>query len=542
MRDPLTRARDDAGVVAIVMTLAISTFLLGVAALAVDLGRAYLRQNDLQSLADRLALAGAKGLPTITEPEGALNQVLTTLNAICEAGEEQDELCGVSAAQWTDGDPGNGEITFFADADNDGEVTLADAVAGLSTPSQALRVVLPPSTVQFGLAGLLGFSSAQIQRSATARIGTPLGSGILPFALTPEQVAAGRFCVAEGATAPAPSTFASAVDSAGSVRLTLNTAFPQGLPTAGAAVSFRVSVTNQWRSPRGTAFQLKKADGTSVTPAHQRTGWRTYRLDIPPGPAGSTIQVWAKGRLGRDLSAPFTTNVINLTYAGTAPGTDPAPGTGACENGLGLAQLPGLEQLIRTGSDVDLGGVLNLGAANGFSEALHQGLLEPSGNVPGRLIGNTGNDTESVNGYDIDATDLFSSPHLLDPIYAGSSGKSLKELLQVGTAAEPANRGWITSAAVRSHRLAVLPVIDPEPLGDENGYRITSYRYVWIDSDSTGRGLLWKNGRLTGIEGYVIDPGFLPAVTSGSGTVGPYLGPEMPREALLLTDLGSSPA
>ncbi len=57
------RHRNEAGVVAIVMTLAISTFLLGIAALAVDLGQAYLRQNDLQSLADRLAWPGRRGCP-----------------------------------------------------------------------------------------------------------------------------------------------------------------------------------------------------------------------------------------------------------------------------------------------------------------------------------------------------------------------------------------------------------------------------------------------------------------------------------------------
>lgn len=146
-----------------------------------------------------------------------------------------------------------------------------------------------------------------------------------------------------------------------------------------------------------------------------------------------------------------------------------------------------------------------------------------------------------MNGYQVDATDLFESPNLLDPQYAGGSGQPLRTLLERAAPAEAANRGWITSAAVRSKRLALLPVVDPEPLGDGNGYRITDFRYVWIDGAGDGRGLLWENGQLVGLEGYVLDSGYLPEVVSGSGTVGPFLGSDMPKEAVLIPDLGSSP-
>ncbi len=539
------RHRDEAGVVAIVMTLAISTFLLGIAALAVDLGQAYLRQNDLQSLADRLALAGAKGLPTIGEPEGALDQVTTMLNAVCARKEAPDDLCPApSAAAWTDGNPANGEITFFKDGDSDGLVSRADAVSNLSTPSQALRVVLPPSTVQFGLAGAIGFSSAQIRKSATARIGTPLGSGLLPFALTPDDLIAGRFCVVDTDQVhiATPRTTTSATP--GSPRLTLNSSFPEGLPLAGARAMFSITPSGFWWPVWNASFRLRTPDGTEQPLHSERVGWNSYRVSLPPGTAGSRVEVWATGRLSPSSSNSFTTNIIRLSYSGTPPVTDP-PSDDACEQpsaGRGFLRLgTTLEQSIRSGPLASgILGLLNPGSSGGFSDALTNGFLKPAGNQPGRLIGDTGHGTLSVNGYSVDATSLFDSAHLLDPQYAGSTGQSLQALLGQGRAAQPGNRGWITAAAVRSHRLAVLPVVDPASADDENGLSVTSFRYVWIDGDSPNRGLLWKDGRLVGFQGYVIDPGYLPAVVSGSGTVGPFLGSDMPKEAVLMPDLAGS--
>ncbi|GAB6897887.1 hypothetical protein JCM9957A_09770 [Kineosporia succinea] len=534
--------------IAIVVTLAISTFLLGVAALAVDLGQAYLRQNDLQSLADRLALAGARGLPVITEPEGALDQVTTTLTSICASGEESGEVCSVTADQWTDGDESNGEITFFADSDRDGQVSPSDAVSDLSTASQALRVLLPPATVQFGLAGALGFGSASIQRAASARIGTPLGSGLLPFALTSTNQ--GTFCVTDSPTSspsssPSSSPTSTPTGTPGSygtttspVRLVLNSGFADGVPVTGADASLSLT-SSRWGSLRDVTFH-QRTSGSESAPVTSRTGWRTYRVTVPAGSPGTTVEIWATGRQGRSPSTAFTTTPITLTYAGTAA----TPGAGACTDPLlTVPSGASLEETLRTGatlatdcataSAICLTG--NLTAASGLSQALTSGLLTGDGNRPGRLIGDTGNGTYTVGSYDgIDATDLFGSPHLTDERYSG--GQSLKAALSSGRAATPAERGWITAAAVRSHRLAVVPVVDPT----ETPAIVTSFRYVWIGTDSADRGLLWESGTLTGFEGYVIDPGYLPATVSGSGTVGPYLGSAMPKEALLTPDLGGS--
>jgi hypothetical protein len=76
-------------------------------------------------------------------------------------------------------------------------------------------------------------------------------------------------------------------------------------------------------------------------------------------------------------------------------------------------------------------------------------------------------------------------------------------------------------------------------IGPIGGRRIDSFRYVWIDDedDIRHRGLNGNGSRVTSMRGYVVDPGYFPAVLSGSKAVGPYLGPDMPREALLITDL-----
>src|SRR3954465_9046625 len=89
-------AAGDAGVSAIVVALSVSTFLLGFAALAVDLGSAYVRKAELQSIANRLARAGAKGLPVITQSDGAIDEINRTLEQICSS-DPVSGVCDVDA-------------------------------------------------------------------------------------------------------------------------------------------------------------------------------------------------------------------------------------------------------------------------------------------------------------------------------------------------------------------------------------------------------------------------------------------------------------
>jgi len=79
-------------------------------------------------------------------------------------------------------------------------------------------------------------------------------------------------------------------------------------------------------------------------------------------------------------------------------------------------------------------------------------------------------------------------------------------------------------------------------VGGGLGQNIVGFRYVWIDDDGTTleRGLHWTDGRLESFRGYVIDPGYLPAVVAGSRLVGPFLGAEMPKQVRLIPDLGGA--
>ena len=178
--------RDESGVISIIIALSISTFLLGFAALAVDLGTAYVRKAELKSLAEKVAIAGATGLPAITE---GLTSALATLGS---GGGSATGLCGDldlpgvcdAPAGWAnDGDEANGEISFFADEgqkgdladlNNDGVLNTLDRLAAGASEAVGIRVLLPPSEVPFGLASVLGFDSASLQQTATARIGTCL--------------------------------------------------------------------------------------------------------------------------------------------------------------------------------------------------------------------------------------------------------------------------------------------------------------------------------------------------------------------------------
>jgi hypothetical protein len=565
--NPTRAAREESGVIAIVVAISMSTFILGFAALAVDLGQAYLRKTDLQSLADRLTLTGAAGLPTIDD---SLAQVEKTLTSICHS--DVSDLPGIcpdggrapNLAWATDHDPANGEISFYTDPDGSDTISLANLVSSSAVPSQAITVRLPPSRVQFGLAGLFGFSAADIQASATARIGTPLGSGILPFALTEDDVTKGQFCVMD------PSVVGGShwPGAAGSVRLRVLRIGQDSGDGLVATIALSVNWYQGWYP--GALHDVRFFFGSSPDPvALNSSADGIYRVPLPPGPAGSVDTVWATGTQSggyfrRGPSPAFVTNTRTLTYPGTPDQASlcrqPAADRGFVQLARPADDPGALTQNIRTGPAVTLLASLSLSqsvaqavdcvsqvfqlstsclttvVAQSFSASLASGLLTGDGNQPGRLDGNCGNGTTSANGYSgIDDSRLFNDRNLTSTGFGGPA--ALKDRLSNGIPAAPGSRGWITAQALRCPRLAVLAVIDPAPTGLLAGSTITSFRYVWIDDDATSRGLSWQGGRLAGFRGYVIDPGYLPTLVAGSRSVGPYLGGDMPKEALLVHDL-----
>ncbi|MEZ5092321.1 pilus assembly protein TadG-related protein [Nocardioides sp.] len=148
------RRRDERGAYAVMFAL-LATALFGLAALGVDLGNLYQRKAETQSQADLAATSAAAKL-TVSQA-AAVQSAADYLNHNLKAGQD-----AISASQLTDGDLGNGEVTF---------------------PSKyAMKVVTPGATVNFGLSvPLTGNSSTDVASSATVGLGTPAADHLIPF-------------------------------------------------------------------------------------------------------------------------------------------------------------------------------------------------------------------------------------------------------------------------------------------------------------------------------------------------------------------------
>ena len=450
----MIRRRNDDGVIAIIVALSISTFLLGFAALAVDLGSAYLRKAELQSIADRLAVAGAAGLPNIGTPQGALDRMRVQLVQICRDSPTPG-LCPADGSapnlDWaTDLDPSNGQVTFLSDPDGDGQYSLADQVSATATADQgtatALQVTLPPSTVQFGLASAVGFSSATIHKSATARVGTPLGRGILPFPLVNQDLSAGQngqFCVnvAGGTPAVVPGTV-------GPIKLNQLTNYPGGIPNSTPGLTMEITLqdpdTTNGHVPEQTTVTnpvlnyLDDAEGSqpypiALTPEAGKVSYYTFPL--PPADPGILASIWVTGSY---QGQPFVTGEPNTPgnpgkvgdIVHYTPGNAPSP-DGLCsqaaafrepllldrtpaigdplplniqtgpdiklyEDGDGLGALGTIGRNLHCGTEFFIPATTCLTSQPGgpsFQMDVEAGLLQSAGGLPGRLIGDCGTST-----------------------------------------------------------------------------------------------------------------------------------------------------
>lgn len=148
--------RDESGAYSIFFAI-IATLLLGVGALAVDMGNAYQRRAETQSQADLAALSAA---PSLTNHATAVSQVLKYLKANTKAG-QAGNLATLSTANLTDGNVNNGEVTF---------------------PSQyMMKVVTPQALVEFGLAKAMSKSGVNVLSTATVGVGSPGAPRTMPF-------------------------------------------------------------------------------------------------------------------------------------------------------------------------------------------------------------------------------------------------------------------------------------------------------------------------------------------------------------------------
>jgi hypothetical protein len=572
----LTRERDDTGVVAIIVALSVSTFLLGFAALAVDLGAAYARQTDIQSTAEELAMAGAAGLPTIEKARAAVDDAR---RHACER-DRLPGICDVTGPGWEkDGDLSNGEVRFYDDRGQSGVFADLEPPAGLdpddflaysATEATGIRVLLPPSTVEFGLASAIGFDSVKVTRAATARIGTPLGEGILPFALTPGDLNRGEFCATDNRV-----TGDQDVRGDPSVWVTTNRLGARTVTVQGGGDHDVTLYLNALLGVDEDSVVWHATNSTNPDQAvdAQDETFNRWTVTVPANPPNTRVWVWATGNLELGpLRFRFRSQAAQVIFAGDDPPDDGLCGEApAFQRGyldLARADTGGLADNVRKGpqtklynASTPLGGQIlrstdcatnsfdpstacaSVNVSRSWSWSVQQGLLTSDRQIPGRLARDCGNDTVAVpGGAKIDASRLIDGDK--SPFLSDRTPQELRDRI-LGHGTDAAADGWegtISSRAMRCARLAVMPVVEPFSVaGVINSQKIVKFVYVWLDQADTGsRGLRFTStGKLTSVRGYVLQPGFFPKQVAGSPVVGPYLGDDMPREVVLVHDLGS---
>lgn len=166
MRNLLQRARNgDSGAVAIIVAIT-ATVLFGFGALSVDIGNAWARKRLTQTDADLAALAGADKLNgQSTSATLAITAAWTYLKSNLPNDDSTGTVINPLSA-YQDGDTSNGEIT-------------------VSTDYTQMTVVTQPRRVAFGIANAIGFSSVNVQATATAAIRSPHYDTLPMFLDTP---------------------------------------------------------------------------------------------------------------------------------------------------------------------------------------------------------------------------------------------------------------------------------------------------------------------------------------------------------------------
>jgi hypothetical protein len=178
------RAGGDQGSVAI-LTVIFTVVIFAVAALAVDLGNAFSRRRQAQTMADLAALAGGKGLPDIGCAWALAYDYLNRNPVRSDDGAAWPP----AVSQLSNGVLGDGEIQVL----NSGGAPLPYAATASSTvparcgapatgDGRRVRVVTPPRTVNFTMAPVIGFDDTKTAAGATVEIRS-LGGRMMPFGI-----------------------------------------------------------------------------------------------------------------------------------------------------------------------------------------------------------------------------------------------------------------------------------------------------------------------------------------------------------------------
>ena len=163
------KSRTERGVIAVMVAL-MATLLFACAALAVDLGNAWARKREVQKQVDVSALAAGWMLPMTSTNKTAI--AVKVAEYLDDSDNHALGQATITAAQLINADAADGEIVF---QNNDGTPCTE------SCPQ--MRVLAPVARVDFGLAGAIGISHADVQGTATVRVVSelPPREKALPF-------------------------------------------------------------------------------------------------------------------------------------------------------------------------------------------------------------------------------------------------------------------------------------------------------------------------------------------------------------------------
>lgn len=483
------RARDS-GAVAIIVALVVSTVLLGMAAFAVDFGNAFARRADLQGMADDSARAGAAELPdTAAAQQAALRNLC--LQDPKRTGWTYTGCTGSPVSGPTAADGTAAQVTF-----TDDETSATTAANFIAT---RITVVVPPSEVQFSFGQALGTPDISLGATATAGIGTPTGVGLLPFFLVP-----GDFKVDDVPTTGDPTP-----DNGPYQRGDVNGKF---CISTGRSGSFGAPC----KANRDLALTNTEQGELSVPRLNQSGNQVTTNIQRGVEPS---LRDWSRWPLVGSIRTP---TIGNHDECGDSPPTTSASGTTYVE-------------------DVSCLRVVRAGGTGNFTE--QQGFFGTDGRAFARCRGGISGTIRGVSGVDTTPLLQTGSPLVDDSLGPATGTGSLEEAIT--TSATAAAPGWIKEQAFTCPQLALLPVLDAElPVsGSARDYPVLGFAYIWLDRVNQNRGGVPSSdhgyyfslqGRVIGLEGYIIPRWYLPDLVTESPTVGPYLGPGWPKQVVLV--------
>jgi hypothetical protein len=258
--------------------------------MAADLGAVYVREGDLQQVADVAARAGAFELARWRgSDDPGSTETARTMDAARHAA--TDALCAgidtTSHGPWanvcrdrswaSDGNSANGEVWFYTGSP-DPERGFAGRPPASRTTSRwitGIRVLTPPLRVEFGLAAAFTVDHTDLQKAATAGVFTVLPrAGALPFVLAQPNFTTTTYCAATS-LASLPSTCPSSRTSTSYLVDGTGASLQQSLQR-GYPVTLTVQAT---RSLSGQASALR--DGLWAPTSSAEPG----RLVMQPCPA-----------------------------------------------------------------------------------------------------------------------------------------------------------------------------------------------------------------------------------------------------------------